>query len=95
MPANFDELIKNEVFSSLEPEKLAAIKDIASKIQGKSIPEAFAILNSYQKILSSGKPVPGEERDLMIALILSSLDTESREKITSALKMIKLMKGSY
>jgi len=95
MQLNFDEIVKNEAFSSLEPEKLEAIKDIACKIQGKSIPEAFAVLNSYQKILNSGKPIPEKERELMIAIILSSLDDESREKITSALKMVGRMKGTY
>ncbi|MCL2564533.1 MAG: hypothetical protein FWE24_01830 [Defluviitaleaceae bacterium] len=95
MQANFDEIIKNEAFKSLEPEKLEAIKDIAYKIQGKSIPEAFALLNSYQAVLNSGKPIPKKEKELMIAVILSSLDDEPREKFTSALKMVNMMKGGY
>lgn len=93
MPINFDDVIKNEAFKSLDPEKLAAIKDIAIKIQGKSIPEAMAVLNSYQAVLNSGEPIPKEERELMIAVILSSLDDEPREKFASALKMVKMMKG--
>ena len=95
MPLNFDEVMKNHAFKSLEPDKVTAIKDIAHRIQGKSIPEAFQILNSYQEVLNSGKPISKEERELMIAVILSSLDEESREKFTSALKMVNMMKGSY
>jgi len=95
MPIDFDEVIKNEAFKSLEPEKLEAIRDIAFKIQGKSIPEAFALLNSYQSVLNSGKPIPQKEKELMIAAILSALDEEPREKFTSALKMVNMMKGAY
>jgi len=94
MPIDFDEVVKNEAFKSLEPEKLAAIKEIAQKIQGKSIPEAFAVLNSYQSVLNSGTPIPKKDRELMIAAILSSLDDEPREKFASALKMVNMMKGS-
>lgn len=93
MPINFDEALKNESFKSLEPEKIEAIKDIAQKIQGKSIPEALAVLNSYQAVLNSGKPIPQRERELMIAAIMSSLDDEPREKFASAMKMINMMKG--
>ena len=95
MSVNFDEIIKNEAFKSLESEKLEAIRDIAFKIQGKSIPEAFALLNSYQEVLNSGKPIPQKEKELMIAVILSSLEEEPREKFTSALKMVSIMKGGY
>jgi len=93
MPINFDEALKNEAFRALEPEKIEAIKDIAHKIQGKSIPEAMVILNSYQAVLNSGKPIPKGERELMIAAILSSLDDEPREKFASAIKMVNMMKG--
>jgi len=93
MATNFDEMLKNEAFKSLSPEKLAAIKDIAHKIQGKSVPEAMVVLNSYQSVLNSGEPIPKEERELMIAMILSSLDDEPREKFASAVKMVQMMKG--
>ena len=95
MPTSFEEIIRDEAFSSLEPEKLMAIREIAHKIKGKSIPEAFAILNSYQKVLNSGKPVPEKQRELMIAMILGSLDEETGEKIMSALKLVDMMKGTY
>jgi len=93
MSANFDEILKNEAFKSLSPEKLAAIKDIAHKIQGKSVSEAMAVLNSYKSVLNSGEPIPKEERELMIALILNSLDDEPREKFASAMKMVQMMRG--
>ena len=93
MPISFDEVLKNEAFKSLEPEKLSALKDIAIKIQGKSIPEAMAVLNSYQSVLNSGQSIPKEERELMIAAILSSVDDESREKFASAMKMVQMMRG--
>ena len=93
MPISFDEVLKNDAFKSLEPEKLAALREIATKIQGKSIPEAIAVLNSYQSVLNNGKPIPKEERELMIAAILSSLDDEPREKFASAMKMVQMMKG--
>jgi len=93
MSVNFDEMMKNEAFKSLSPEKLAAIKDIAHKIKGKSVPEAMAILNSYKAVLNSGEPIPKEERELMIAVIISSLDDEPREKFSSAMKMVQMMKG--
>jgi len=93
MAINFDEITKNEAFKSLSPEKLAAIKEIAHKIRGKSVPEAMAVLNSYQAVLNSGEPIPREERELMIAAILSSLDDEPRAKFTSAMKMVSMMKG--
>ena len=93
MPISFDEMMKNEAFKSLSPEKFEAIKDIALKIQGKSVPEAMSVLNSYQAVLNSGEPIPKEERELMIAAILSSLDDGTRAKFTSAMKMVKMMKG--
>ena len=90
---NFDDVLKSEAFKNLDPQKLEAIKDIAAKIQGKSMPEAMAILSSYQTVLNSGKPISKEERELMIAAILSAMDNESREKFTSAMKMVNMMKG--
>ena len=90
---NFDDVIKGDAFKNLDPQKLEAIKDIASKIQGKSVPEAMAVLNSYQEVLNSGNPISKEERELMIAAILSAMGPESREKFTSALKMVSMMKG--
>jgi len=93
MPQNFDDIIKSETFKNLAPEKIEAIRDISTKIQGKSIPEAMAVLNSYQEVLSSGKPISKEERELMIAAILSAMDNESREKFTSAMKMVSMIKN--
>jgi len=93
MSQNFDEIIKGDAFRSLDPRKLDAIRDIAAKIQGKSIPEALSILNAYQEVLNSGKPISKEERELMIAAILSAMDDQSREKFTSAMKMVSMMKG--
>ena len=90
---NFDDVIKSEAFKNLEPAKLEAIKYIAAKIQGKSVSEAMVILNSYQEVLNSGKPISKEERELMVAAILSAMDSESREKFTSAMRMVSMMKG--
>ena len=90
---NFDDVIKSEAFRNLEQDKLDAIKDIAAKVRGKSMPEAMALLSSYQEVLNSGKPVSKNERELMIAAILSAMDDESREKFISAMKMVSMMKG--
>ena len=90
---NFENVIKGEAFKYLEPAKLEAIRDIAAKIQGKSMAEAMVILNSYQEILNSGKPISKDERELMVAAILSAMEPEAREKFTSAMKMVSMMKG--
>ena len=94
VPISFDEVLKNDAFKSLEPEKVIALKEISEKIRGKSIPEAMNVLNSYKTVLNSGEPIPKEERELMITALLSSLDDEPREKFANAMKMIKMMKGS-
>ncbi|MCL2592472.1 MAG: hypothetical protein FWD82_03810 [Defluviitaleaceae bacterium] len=89
MPNNFSEILKNEAFANLEPEKLEAIKNMHTEIQGKSTIEALQIFSKYNTILKQGEPISNEQRDLMLSVILDSMDEKERKKVESVMKLIK------
>ena len=86
---NFNEVLKNEAFANLAPEKLDAIRDMHAEIQGKSTIEALQIFSKYNTILKQGEPISNEQRDLMLNVILDSLDEKERKKVESVMKLIK------
>ena len=89
LATNFDEILKNEAFKNIEPEKIEAIKNMSEEIKGKSTIEALKIFSKYNDILKQGKSISNEERDLMIRVILENMDEAERKKAESMMKLIK------
>ncbi len=84
---DFDKLTQKEEFKTIEPEKLAAIKEISEKSKGKSMQEIIKIISSYKELFSSGNKITDEERNLMISVMLENMNEEERKNFAKILKL--------
>ncbi|MDR2899176.1 MAG: hypothetical protein LBU94_02560 [Clostridiales bacterium] len=93
MADSLEDALKSDAFKNIEAEKIQAIRELSTKIQGKSIPEVLSIFNGYSHVFQNGNQISSNEREQMITVLLGVMDKENREKFVSAIKMVNMMKG--
>jgi hypothetical protein len=86
---NLDEMLDNEVFYNIEPERIDAVKKIVEEVRGKSVPEVMMVLMKHSKTLNAGRKITKEERDAMVEIIYKNLSEEEQDQFKSIIKVIE------
>ena len=84
-----DDLLQNEVFENIEPERIDAVKSIIEEVKGKTSNEAMLVVLKHAKTLRAGRKITKEEGDAMMSLIYTSLSPEEQEQFKGIIKLIE------
>ena len=85
---NLDNILRNNAFENIEPDRLDAIRSIVEEVRGKNSYEALLVISKYGKALSKGREITPAEKDAMISVIYSSLSPSEQESFKGVLKLI-------
>lgn len=88
---DFDNILEEDVFKNIEPERIEAIKNLAKEAEGKSMQEVMMLLLKYNKVLSNGRKITKEERDAMFNTLLRNLDDSKKDQFKNILKVLEMM----
>jgi len=86
---NIDEMLKEDVFKNIEPERIEAVLKIIEEVKGKNPTEVMLIIMKYSKVLNSGRKLTKEETDAMMKILYQNLSEEEKEQFKSILKLLE------
>lgn len=88
---DIDKILEGDTFKNIEPERLEAVKNLAKEAEGKSMQEVMMLMIKYNKILSNGRQISKEERDVMLNTLFNNLDESKKGQFKSILKVLEMM----
>ena len=86
---DYDSLLTNDAFKSLEPERVRALIEIMNKIEGRSPAEAFAIIMESAKKLPPGRKLSAAEQSAMLDAMVSALPEADRQRFQGILRVME------
>lgn len=89
MDQRFEEMLGNEVFKAVEPEKINAIRDFVQNNQGKNINGIFGEIIKLNSVLNKGRPLSPKEKEAMLEVVLTTLNKEERDKFMCILNLME------
>jgi hypothetical protein len=95
MPDILDEVLNNEAFSAVSPERLTLFREMCGKLDGKPPMEAMAVFGEYMPRLQTGGKMSDSERHAMVDAICGCLAEKDAAVFRNMLKLAESVKASY
>lgn len=89
-----NDVLKDDIFRTIEPERLEALKELLRESKGKNMQETMLLMMKYNKILNTGRKINKVERDAMLEVILQNVDEHEKGQFKGIIKMIEMMNNN-
>ncbi len=84
---DIDAMLLKPEFKNLEPERAAAFRELAVRLDGKNQIEALKEIMDFSKKTPKGRDFSKQEQMLMVQAMADSLPPEERKRYAPILKM--------
>lgn len=91
---DIDNLLKDDIFRTIEPERVEALKNFLEESQGKSMQEAMMLMVKYNKALNTGRKISKAERDAMLEVLMQNVSEDEKNQFKGMIKMIEMMNNN-
>ena len=85
---NTDEMLRNPAFQTLEPERVAALKDLMQRLAGKNTAESLVLVTDFMRHAPKGRALTRAEQSAMAEAIMVNLPEHDKNRFKSMLKIL-------
>ena len=83
-----DEILQNPAFQTLEPARVAALRGVMLRLQGKSAAEALPVITEFMRTAPKGHELSRAEQSAMAEAILSGLSPQEQPRFRAIMKLL-------
>ena len=91
---DIDSILQEDIFRTIEPERIDALKELLKESKGKNMQETMMLMMKYNKALNSGRKISRAERDAMLEVLLQNVDEDERNQFRGIMKMVEMMNNN-
>ena len=85
---NVDEILQKPAFQNLEPARIAALRDLMGKLEGRSTTDSLALIIDFMKHIPKGRELNREEQNAMMEAVMESLPEADKNRFKAMLKIL-------
>jgi|GEM_PF-2145499 len=91
---DIENLLKDDIFKNIEPERIEALKSFLQESQGKSMQESMMLMMKYNKVLNTGRKISKSERDAILEVLIQNVSEDEKSQFRGMIKMIEMMNNT-
>jgi len=84
---NIDEILQNPAFRMLEPARIAALRDVMQRLDGRSAVESLPIIMDFMRTAPKGRELTRAEQSAMADAILRGLPPHDQSRFKALMKL--------